>query len=385
MKANKLLKTLAASTMSLALLAGVAVMPAMAAAGDKVQTGSAFTAQSVIQIPAKVAVPNVTLQYTIDEPISVSGNRDGVQLYAGIEGGLYFDQAEGVKTYTKDVAHTAKAPTQTNGKYYEDSENFTFTADETSFKHAGVYVYNITVAQKTDVAIEGLTLPNPATQTVYVYVTNNTDKDDPNDMLISAITMGTGTPETKTGKFVSKYLDDGGETFVDYYTVDLSKTLTGAFANMNDTFEFTVNFTDNNTSTYYYEKGTIDDSGKFTATDSGVVGGQILTTGSKVTLGHHQAIRIYGLVKDDAFTFTEANKHYDVSHSVNGGAVVNNNDAGDTTANITIVDANGTVAFTNTLTTVNPTGVILNVAPYALMVVIAVAGVAVFMRKRVED
>lgn len=379
MKANKLLKTLAASAMSLALLAGVTVMPAMAAAGDEVQNGSTFTAKSVIQVPVKVAVPNVTLQYTIDETTTVSGDRNGAQLYAGIEGGLFFGTKES-KTYTQDVSHTAKAPTQTDGKYYEDAVDFTFTADATSFNHAGVYVYNITVAQKSGVSIEGLTLPNPATQTVYVYVTNNTDTPAPDDMLISAITMGTGTPEAKTGRFVSKYLDDDN-TFENYYTVDLSKTLAGAFANMNDTFEFTVTFTENNTSTYYYEKGTIDGEGNFTATDTGIVSGQILTTGSKVTLGHHQAIRIYGLVNDDAFSFTEANKSYAVSYSVNSGATVKN----EPVANITIDNADGTVAYTNTLDNVAPTGVILNVAPYALMVVIAVAGVAVFMRKRVED
>lgn len=377
MKANKLMKALAASAMSLALVASVTAMPAMAAAGDGKQDGNAFTAQSVIQVPAKVAAPAVTLQYTIAKTTSVTGDRDGVQLYEGIDGGLYFQGQDSQKTYVQEVSHTASAPDATQETYYEDSENFTFYADATMFNHAGVYVYNITVAQKSGAGIDGLTLPTPATQNVYVYVTNNTATTvDPDDMIISAITMDTGTQQAKTGKFVSKYLDGNA-----YYTVDLSKTLAGAFANMNDTFQFTVSFTDNNTTTYYYEKGTISDMGVFTPTDTGIVDAQVLTNGGTVTLGHHDAIRIYGLVNGDAFTFTEDNGLYDVSYQVNNGGAVQN----DTSAEIAITDASGTVAFTNTLATVNPTGIVMNIAPYALMVVIALAGVVVFLRKRVED
>ena len=49
------------------------------------------------------------------------------------------------------------------------------------------------------------------------------------------------------------------------------------------------------------------------------------------------------------------------------------------------ISADATVKYENSKNATTPTGVIMNVAPYALMVVIAVAGVAVFMRKRVED
>ena len=43
------------------------------------------------------------------------------------------------------------------------------------------------------------------------------------------------------------------------------------------------------------------------------------------------------------------------------------------------------VAYTNTRNAVSPTGLAMNVAPYALLVVVAAAGCFVFLRKRRED
>ena len=43
------------------------------------------------------------------------------------------------------------------------------------------------------------------------------------------------------------------------------------------------------------------------------------------------------------------------------------------------------VEFTNDREASTPTGIVMNVAPYALLVVIAAAGCLVFLRKRDED
>ena len=43
------------------------------------------------------------------------------------------------------------------------------------------------------------------------------------------------------------------------------------------------------------------------------------------------------------------------------------------------------MTFINTRDAVSPTGIVMNVAPYALLVVVAAAGCFVFMRKRRED
>ena len=41
--------------------------------------------------------------------------------------------------------------------------------------------------------------------------------------------------------------------------------------------------------------------------------------------------------------------------------------------------------FTNNREAVSPTGIVMNVAPYVLLVVVAAAGCFVFLRKRRED
>ena len=41
--------------------------------------------------------------------------------------------------------------------------------------------------------------------------------------------------------------------------------------------------------------------------------------------------------------------------------------------------------YTNTREAVSPTGLIMDIAPYALLVVVAAAGCFVFLRKRRED
>ena len=127
---------------------------------------------------------------------------------------------------------------------------------------------------------------------------------------------------------------------------------------------------------YYVEYGTYGESGFVKGSET-----VILTSGAptEITLGHNGAVKVYGLDDNDTYTITEQNAN------TNGYTLKINDQAdGDGVASGTI-SADGTVKYENKKDATTPTGVIMNVAPYALMVVIAVAGVAVFMRKRVED
>ena len=53
--------------------------------------------------------------------------------------------------------------------------------------------------------------------------------------------------------------------------------------------------------------------------------------------------------------------------------------------NVTYDADNNDIAVVNTRNAVSPTGIVMNVAPYALLVVVAAAGCFVFLRKRRED
>lgn len=48
-------------------------------------------------------------------------------------------------------------------------------------------------------------------------------------------------------------------------------------------------------------------------------------------------------------------------------------------------DETNCIEFNNSRNSSTPTGIVMNVAPYALLVVVAVAGCFVFLRKRNED
>lgn len=116
------------------------------------------------------------------------------------------------------------------------------------------------------------------------------------------------------------------------------------------------------------------------------------TGNSIVTLKHHQAIKIYGLQKNSWEITEQATNEYTTEIQVSVGSGTPNNETRFVTGSITSYDGNADIVdvqvdYTNTrdIDDVTPTGVIMNVAPYVLMVVIAAAGCFVFLRKRRDD
>ena len=132
------------------------------------------------------------------------------------------------------------------------------------------------------------------------------------------------------------------------------------------------------------------------------------------TLKHNQRLHVYGLSDTDTYTVVEKTATGYVT-TVNGYIVKTSevgkltpNDSGDGYENTKLTntskDANTfegtlghtqannapeikdvTVLYENNREAVSPTGIVMNVAPYALLVVIAAAGCFVFLRKRDED
>lgn len=363
MKANKLMRTLAASAMSVALLAGVTALPAMAATPDKgVATGTTFETTSILQVPEKIATPNAILKFAVTKGTVAEGDKhDGMLVYEGVDGGL---------TVTESVTYTAAEPgTDLKGdegaKYYEVSQKVTLTAVAEKFTHAGIYEYTVTVTNEPTVT--GLTVDTA--KTVYVYV-----QDNDGTPAVQAITM-TNAQGGKVNNFVSTYLFDGNTPDPSTHTANIivSKTVAGTFGDKTQAFNFPVTVPAN----LYYEitggtgsKGMTDVSG---------------TTTFKLT--HGQTLTIYGVVENTSYTISESD--YSSENYVTTVQNTNGTVTEDTT-NVTgtiVAEQNVRADYTNTRDagSITPTGIIMNVAPYALMVIVALAGVVVFMRKRVED
>lgn len=94
------------------------------------------------------------------------------------------------------------------------------------------------------------------------------------------------------------------------------------------------------------------------------------------TLKHGEKIYFYGLVAKDKCTVTEAKADgYTTTYKLN---------AGDATATLSefAMDADKSVEVINDKGATTPGGVIMTIAPYALMVVLAGAFAVVFLTRR---
>lgn len=392
MRLSQKLSRLAAAFMATAMLACTAALPA-SALDTGVTAGADVTVDTVFTIPANVKTPNVTFTYTVSTATPVTQptaeTDGGREVKAGVDGGVYFGTQES-KVSTQDVVFDPSLNADPSKNFTEDhtvTRDMTLHVDATAFQYAGVYKYTITQALKGDNG--NVTLDSAPTKTLYVYVEDN------NGTISVAYTklFAGNNVSGKTDNFTAEYLKDY-EPNNDEGTLLLSKNVTGTFGDKNKEFEFTVKVQPVTTgNTYYYEVGTVSDQGVFTADQKQEADKQVIrATEATIKLKHHQAIKIYGLVAGDTYTIVETSggqNGYTTTATVDNVAE-NNLVANSYGVTKTIAETEGKVkavkvAYTNNLESTAPTGVVMNVAPYILLVVIAVAGAFVFLRKRRED
>ncbi|HIT25337.1 MAG TPA: hypothetical protein IAC27_04770 [Candidatus Enterenecus avicola] len=364
MKANKLMKALAASAMSLALVAGMTAMPAMAteAAG-----GVKFTKAINMAAAADGTVPSATYSYTV----RAGEAKAATATSPAIKAGLGTPTIANVVFTPKDAVSDSKV-----------SKDVTVNFSGITFPTAGIYRYVIT---ETNPTVAGLETGDANTIYLDVYVTNVAGA-----CAITYYQMSTSDAaptyaqdNNKTPTYTAKFTEDT-DTYTTY-TLTVTKNVEGAMADMTQKFSIDVDFTGLSEGT----KVKVD--GVQTA-DGASADGALSVNKS---LGDDESITITGVPANAVYTVVEqlsSNEAYTVTYKIDGAdsavdaTYANTNNGEYTTANQQDMDANNhTVTVINTKNAVNPTGIILNVAPYALMVVIALAGVVVFLRKRVED
>lgn len=357
---RKSIGRIAASFVATAMLATMAIVPASADTG--VTTGDSLTSISIDKTLTKAAdiyVPDVDFTFTVapataDDAETATGTRNGSQVtmevYNGVEGG--------VKTDNTNTGIASFAPAASDMDQTSVTEEATFTVDPTVFEHAGVYKYTVTETAST---YEGITNDTTLTRTLYIYVENGTD----NNYVVVGAVLKNGS--TKTDGFTNAY----GQNKNELNKLTISKTIAGNAANMEETFSFTVKID--------AQKGATSEWYKYT-TSQGDTG--YLTSGksTEFTLGNADTITIIGLSNGDSYTVTEAEANEDgyVTTAKIGETPVTLND-GSATGSIT---TDSTLAYTNTRDSSTPTGIMMDIAPYAVLVVIAAAGCFIFLRKR---
>ena len=435
---------IATTFLATAMLASLTAVPAMAVdnpigSGDDnmgiVDSDSdidAFTMKKNLYKPEKVYAPNLTFEFTVsptdpapDEVATgTTSNNQNVQIPVskGEEGGVVGATTAGTTgkaVFSPEKDYNATDNVENDGGIGQEliSENVTFTVDNTKFTHAGVYKYTITETQFDPAKagydeFEDIKFDTVSTRVLYVYVEeNDSSAEEADPYIVTGIVMKNG--DNKDDGFDNGYFKDPDGTDETPHELFVQKEVTGAMGNKSEEFAFTIEINGATGEKYYAVVEELDANGAWNETTT------IYTITSDAeampfTLKHNQRLHVYGLSDTDTYTVVEktatgyvttvngyivetskdgkltpndSGEGYENTKLTNSSEVANTFEGtlGHTQANNNPEIEDVTVLYENNREASTPTGIVMNVAPYALLVVIAAAGCFVFLRKRDED
>lgn len=358
-KQHKILRRAAATFLATAMMASLTAVPALATPGVT-GTGStgvtAITVTKTVTTDGNTYAPNTSFEIDVQTGAAgtFSDGENTIAAQAGIEGGL-------TKT---EIKFSPNADSDTLAEYKETGY---LAVDVNAFVKAnadpGVYHYEVTETASTYEGIDS----DETVYDVYLYLMRTEE-----DVLYVGYAVCQKQGESG-GKADLAFTNDYGQENNTTHDVIITKNVEGTLANMSDTFSFDikVNGADNEVYKVVYTQKGVPVT---THVSSGDVG--ITVSG----IGDEDTIHIYGLSASDTYTVTEKNgvsQGYTVTDTVDG-------DGDGTVSGKVTVD--GTVeSITNTKDASTPTGIIRDIAPYALLVVAAAGACVIFLRKRTAE
>lgn len=354
LKNNKYARRLAAALMTGAMMVSMMGMTAMAEEPENSSIQN-VTITKEVTADQNVPMPNTTFTFTIEsgnteDATDQNGNK--VPATAGDLRAVYFGTPgtySGTVEFRSDDADSEKTTT--------------LSFDMSKFTKPGVYRYQLTENDVEDIGPDqvnnGIT-KDGIVYTIEVWVTKNGD-----DLKTAIVTYKDGA------------LDKSGEISFDnkYETnaLTVKKVITGNQGYGSFEFKVTINGAENEIYKLVYSNPTKEPV---------ELKSDISATG--IWLADGETFTIHGLSKDDTYTVEEllANKNgYETKITVDGVAVGTDEDTEDSVGPKKM-EQDTTVVFTNDKNVSTPTGVILNIAPYILMVALAGVLAFFFLRKR---
>ena len=348
MKQSKMSHRIAA-----ALLAGTMMMAmGTTAFAEDVPAGNvtgdvSFTKTLDMSGAPGASVPDVTFEYEIESGNPVLASETTPEILAGVGtptvGNAVYTPENTEVTKTVNVDFSKVEFTKPGIYRYVitelDSQNADITNDDNSKRYLDVYVENGTT-ENTYVITHSVLLSTPIT---------------PNNSGI----YGEGQ-KSKSNGYTNKYTT---------YQLSLDKEVKGTMGDKGKEFEFEIQFTGPANASFTFE-------GKPVQLAANGTGSTTIRLTDK-----SQAAVITGIPSAVEYTVTEkidAKEGYTTSYTINGVSEIK----GTTTNEHTMGKANNAVVCTNTKDAVTPTGIMMNVAPYVLMVAVAAVLAVVFLRRK---
>lgn len=379
---KKGLSALTAMVMSAALCMTTAVTALAAPTNIAPTTNLTTSFEKYLVMDEQANVPYADFSFTIaaGQAVTAVGSR---AIYAGNDSrvtGFPVLKVDGTGSTTSatvsfapgDDTHTIQQPDDTftlggEQKYAKKTVTVDFT--NVDFNAPGIYRYIITESASPQ---DGIANDTTSTRTLDVFV-EYTDAAAGGQLKVTEYVLYRGT-KTDTADEMTK--DDG---FTNTYTTNdltLEKQVTGNQGDRDKYFAFTVNITGAVAGTQY----TVDLDHAEAAPDGRTNEATLTATEGSVEATYYlkddQYIVIQGLTSTTQYTITEtsyANDGYTTTYDIDSAPAVN----ASTTGEQTMGTADHKVTFTNAKTGIVPTGVLLEIAPYALLGVIVLAGLVV--------
>ncbi len=370
MNLNKTFGRVATTLVAGAMLTALA-MPTYADAEEghvyeEPQPTQVITFNKTIEKPVDMYMPDATFKFNIEDYTDLTNVKTGA-----VE-------------MTDDTIESAPAATDlTYDTITIANDTAAVTVDASKFEQPGEYIF--TINEEAGTYETGYSWE---AQSLNLKVSIIRDEDDNNIMKVYGYALyDAADPDTKLDGFTNEYY--GGKDGTSH-SFELTKAVSGNFATSTDlttkhfTFNISIaNSTLNGASKWYKVVVTHSSDCVYDGTDVAYI--EANGTAEQIMLANTDKVKIVGLSGNETVTVKEndyASEGFNkVTYKVGSGNEMTLTADG---FNVT-GDANNTATVTNTKTATTPTGIVMNVAPYVLLVVVAAAGCFVFLRKRRED
>lgn len=324
--------------------------------------------------PADVETPNVTFTFNLTgvapdpagETVTDTSTME-VSVSSGVDHGsltdvtVIFDK-DSVKTGSTEGLNATKTVSEDVTLALTDDHGFTFSAP-------GVYKYEL-----TEEPVDGYTTSDP--YYVYLYV-ERIEGGQADQYVITGATLSAAKENSDKKNNITNYYLVGEDGTVTPNTLTIDNDVTGEMGNKSNPFSFEITITAKNSDVnrnYAVSGATVKNNNDGTYTIAG-------------TMTDGQSIVINGLISGDTYKINQKDANADGYNTSITFAGLENDDTFVNNSTVVTFDATNadTIHYTNTRNAIAPTGLVMNVAPYVLLVLVAAGAGYVFLRKREED